>query len=177
MIRDSRFGTNCLIKLLVSVEILMLAEQGKIDLDSGVAEYLPELGGAGKAKGHVIKIKHLLSHTSGYRGFYIKQLLSRAHESWQNCVDMFQAADQLFESGTVFNDENMDHIILGRVVAHLRGRPILDVVTQRFCCRWVFHRAIAPATPAFRKSMPTATHSCRTKRSGRKPRMLIALPT
>ena len=41
--RDARYATVCIIKLMIAIEILMLAEKSQLSLDSPVGEYLPEL--------------------------------------------------------------------------------------------------------------------------------------
>jgi len=127
---QTRFGTVCLIKTLLAIEILMLAEKGEISLDANIAEYLPELGKGPKAKGQFLKIRHLLSHTGGFRSFTTQRLLPKAHESWNNCVEMLHETEQLFEPGTVFDDEHLGHIILGQLIERLMGRPFLDVIRE-----------------------------------------------
>jgi len=126
--KKARFATVCLIKLLIAIDLLMMAEKGEIDLDANIADYLPELGQGPKAKGRFLKVRHLLSHTGGYRSFTIQHLLPLAHESWQNCVSLLHDTDQLFEPGTVFDDDHLSHIILGQMVERVRGKPLLDAV-------------------------------------------------
>jgi CubicO group peptidase (beta-lactamase class C family) len=128
--KKTRFATICMIKALIAIEILMLAEKGEINLDAAVADYLPELGKGPKAKGHFLKIRHLLSHTGGFRSFTVQRLMPLAHESWQNCVDLMHETDQLFEPGTVFDDDHMSHIILGQVLTTLKGKHFLEVICE-----------------------------------------------
>jgi len=128
---NSRFATVCLVKLLVSIELLKLAEKNEVLLDSPIADHLPELGKGPKAKGRQIKIRHLLSHTGGYRGLPLQKLLPLARESWQNCIELLHEADQLFEPGTVFDDDHLGHIILGELLARLKGKPVLDILGER----------------------------------------------
>lgn len=61
--REARYASVCLIKLLIAIELLMLAEKGTVSLDAPVANYLPELAQGPKAKGKIIMLRHLLSHT------------------------------------------------------------------------------------------------------------------
>jgi CubicO group peptidase (beta-lactamase class C family) len=126
----ARFGTVCLIKLLISIECLLMAEKDEISLDAHIADYLPELGEGPKAKGQILKIRHLLSHTGGFRSYTVARLLPKAHESWQNCVELLHETEQFFEPGTVFDDEHLGHIILGQMIERLKGKPFLDVIRK-----------------------------------------------
>jgi CubicO group peptidase (beta-lactamase class C family) len=126
----ARFSTLCVIKVLIAIDLLMLAEKGDISLDDRIADYLPELGKGPKAKGKALKIRHLLSHTAGVRSCTLRHLLPLARESWQNCVDLLHDADQMFEPGTVFEEDHLSHIILGQLLSRLRDKPILELVQE-----------------------------------------------
>jgi CubicO group peptidase (beta-lactamase class C family) len=128
--KKSRFSTACLIKVLVSIELLALAEKGEISLDDCIADHLPETANGPKAKGKILKIRHLLSHTGGYRSTTVERLIPLARASWQNCVDLLQETEQLFEPGSVFDDDHLGHILLGEIVARLRGKPVIDAVCE-----------------------------------------------
>lgn len=123
----ARFSTLCVIKVLIAIDLLMLAEKGDISLDDRIADHLPELGRGPKAKGKALKIRHLLSHTAGVRSCTLRHLLPLARESWQNCVDLLHDTDQMFEPGTVFEEDHLSHIILGQLLSRLRDKPILEI--------------------------------------------------
>jgi CubicO group peptidase (beta-lactamase class C family) len=130
MTKKSRFATVSLVKLLIAIDLLSLAEQGEISIEDTLADHLPELGQGPTAKGKFLKIRHLLSHTGGFRGCTMDHLLPLAHESWQNCVDLLQDTPQMFEPGTVFEDDHLSHVILGELLARLRGKPVVDAVCE-----------------------------------------------
>ena len=53
-------------KCMTSLAALMLVDGGELDLDANVARYWPEFAARGKAE---IKVRQLLSHTSGISGW------------------------------------------------------------------------------------------------------------
>ncbi len=53
-------------KSMTSLAALVLVDRGELDLDANVAAYWPEFAAEGKAG---IKVRHLLSHTSGVSGW------------------------------------------------------------------------------------------------------------
>jgi CubicO group peptidase (beta-lactamase class C family) len=63
MAREAIFDLASLTKpIATATAVLQLWEQGTLDLDRSVADYLPAFGSSGK---HAVTIRHLLTHTSG----------------------------------------------------------------------------------------------------------------
>ncbi len=62
---DTRTNIGSTTKQFTAYAILLLAEQGKLDLDDDIREYIPELPDFGET----VTVRHLLTHTSGYREF------------------------------------------------------------------------------------------------------------
>ena len=56
------FQTGSVGKQFTSMAVMMLVEQGHVALDDCVAEFVPAFGRHGK---HDVRIRHLLTHTSG----------------------------------------------------------------------------------------------------------------
>jgi len=128
--RDARYATVCLIKLLIAIDILMMVEKGLVSLDAAIADYLPELAEGPKAKGKLIKLRHLLSHTGGYRSCPVKTLMPLAHESWKNCVQFLHDTEQMFAPGTVFDDDHLSYIILGQIIERVKETPVLTAIAE-----------------------------------------------
>ena len=53
-------------KTMTSLAALVLVDRGELDLDANVAKYWPEFAANGKGR---IKVRHLLSHSSGVSGW------------------------------------------------------------------------------------------------------------
>jgi CubicO group peptidase (beta-lactamase class C family) len=123
----SRFRISCLIKTFGAVVCLKLAEAGRLDIDAPVGEYLPEVG---EGKGAEIRVRHLLSHTGGYRGPNVSDGHSWVEWSWDECARFFRDTPQLFRPGTVFNESHFDHVILGQIVSRVAGRHLRDLVRE-----------------------------------------------
>jgi CubicO group peptidase (beta-lactamase class C family) len=66
MTRDSINLWWSSVKPVVAVAIAQLWEQGKLDLDDRVANFIPEFAARGK---EAITIRHLLTHTGGFRAW------------------------------------------------------------------------------------------------------------
>ena len=60
---DTIFDAASLTKVIATApSVLMLAEEGRLDLDAPLVRYFPECAGGGK---DAVTVRHLLSHTSG----------------------------------------------------------------------------------------------------------------
>jgi CubicO group peptidase (beta-lactamase class C family) len=86
MTKETIFDLASLTKpLATTLAVMKLVQQAKIDLEQELGGILPEFKNSGKS---AIRIKHLLSHTSGipdYRPFY-KTLRDYPHEIRQNLL-------------------------------------------------------------------------------------------
>ena len=75
---DTRFNLGSMNKMWTAIAIAQLVEQGKVDLDATVGRYVPDL--PNKSIRETVRVRHLLSHTSGMGSYFRKGFL-RAHRS------------------------------------------------------------------------------------------------
>lgn len=66
MAEDTVFDLASVSKLFTSILAVQQIERGALGLEATVASYLPDFGRAGKQG---ITIRHLLTHTSGFRAW------------------------------------------------------------------------------------------------------------
>jgi CubicO group peptidase (beta-lactamase class C family) len=125
---DARFHLGCITKLLHAMLALELSQRGVLHLDDVVGEYVPELRATDH--GRLIRVGHLLSHTSGYRGTHVLDEASRLG-SWDDFVAYLESAPALFAPGTVFSYEHTEAVLLGEIVRRVAQRPSLELVRER----------------------------------------------
>ncbi len=119
--RHGRFKLGCTIKILLAIVVLEMANRKVLDLEAPIARYLPELSQT--PKGTEIAVRHLLSHTGGYREFDY-QFHKEAGDTfdWSRFVAQLLVTPQMFKPGTVFNYQHSEAVLL---------RAILERTTQR----------------------------------------------
>jgi CubicO group peptidase (beta-lactamase class C family) len=126
---DARFHLGCTTKLLLAAVALELAQERQgLDLDAPLAEYLTELRGTPHGEG--VRLSHLLSHTSGYRGTNIFDPGTRALR-WEGLVEHLRRAPRLFAPGAVFSYEHTESVLLGRIVERITARSSLGLIRER----------------------------------------------
>lgn len=123
----ARFHLGCVVKALLALVTLELVRRGELDLDAPLAAYLAELRGT--RHGHTVRVRHLLSHTSGYQGTSLLVPGTRKL-TWAGFVAYLRDAPQLFVPGTVFNYEHSEAVLLEKLVTRATDMDALRLIRQ-----------------------------------------------
>lgn len=111
-------------KQFTAFAVLALAAEGRVDLDADVRTYLPELPDLGAT----VTVRHLLTHTSGYREY----LNTLALGGWQmgdtfprdRIVEIVQRQPELQNApGAEFNYNNTAFALAAQLVERVTGEP------------------------------------------------------
>jgi len=113
---DTLFQIGSNTKVMTSTVVMQLVEQGKLQLDASIAEYLPDLELADASAKDAITIRHLLTHQSGLEGDIfvdtgvgddsLEKLMLKAKEwkqdtqpgeQWSYCNSGFYIAGRILE--------------------------------------------------------------------------------
>lgn len=107
--------------------IVLLAEQGKLDLDNTLSDYFSEF----PAYAETITIRHLLNHTSGIRDYlqlaYLKGLGDDDYYTDENLMDwLVNQTDLNFAPGDEYMYSNSGYWLLGQIVGVVSGMNMAD---------------------------------------------------
>jgi CubicO group peptidase (beta-lactamase class C family) len=117
---DTVFQVGSISKVYTTTLVMQLVDEGLIDLDRPVADYLPGFALADPAAASVITTRHLLSHTSGMDGDVFDEF-GRGDECVEKYVDAMRDLVQTSEPGAFFSYCNSGFVLLGRLIEHFRG--------------------------------------------------------
>jgi CubicO group peptidase (beta-lactamase class C family) len=108
-------------KTMTSLCALALVERGELNLEASVADYWPEFAANGKEG---IKVRHLMSHTSGVSGWAQPVVLEDIYD-WDRSTAMLAAQAPWWEPGTAsgYHLLNQGHLV-GEVVRRITGRKL-----------------------------------------------------
>lgn len=136
--RQTKYKIASITKLFTSVLILQLHEQGKLDLQKPIGTYLPDYSGEGKDK---VTIHQLLNHTSGLANFDTVMDIETALKSGIPVYQTPFTSDQLLARfcrgklanppGKVFDYNNGEYIVLGKIIERLSGKTYDQVLGER----------------------------------------------
>jgi len=125
MTKDTIFDLASVTKMVsTTTAMMMLVEQGKIDLDRPYAEYIPSFGQRGKDR---VTVRQLFTHTSGLPAWFA------FYENYINRDEVYSVIDNDIElahtpgSRRLYSD--LGFILLGRLVEHVSGQR-LDQFTK-----------------------------------------------
>jgi CubicO group peptidase (beta-lactamase class C family) len=127
---DTKFNLGSMNKMFTAVSIAQLVEKGKLSYEDTLDKFLgpdwikPEAAGK-------IRIKHLLSHTSGL-GSYFNDKYQKSSRTLFRAVDDYRplVVDDApaFEPGTKWQYSNTGMLLLGAVIEKVTGGSYFDYV-------------------------------------------------
>ena len=112
-----------LTKQFTAAAILKLVEDGRIDLDVHIEEYLPGFS----TQGHAVTVRHLLSHTSGipnYTALYAGT--GRQPVPRPEVLDTLQVHPFDFSPGEAYRYSNSGYYLLGVIIEEVTGDTYAD---------------------------------------------------
>ncbi len=125
---DTAFHMASCGKQMTAVAILMLVEEGKIDLDRPAAKYLPEMRGwAGD-----VTVRNLLQHTGGIPDTYGALEEQGGVPTGTDALKLLAGWKRLdFPPGTRFAYSDAGYDILGTLIRRVSGRSYPEFLEER----------------------------------------------
>ncbi|MFB9464704.1 serine hydrolase domain-containing protein [Streptomyces cinereospinus] len=131
----ARFRIGSVSKTFSSVVLLQLADEGRVELDRPVDDYLP-----GLLPDDRITVRHLLTHRSGLAD-YTEAMFHRTVPgfeavrnrvfSYQELVGLSLAAPRTTEPGVAYKYSNTNFVVVGMLIEKLTGRPVAEAYDSR----------------------------------------------
>jgi CubicO group peptidase (beta-lactamase class C family) len=141
MTRQTIFDLSSLTKpLATTTAMLLLVDEGAVELDAPVAKYLPLFSERGK---EAITIRHLLSHSSGLKPWraYHEIFLQKERKTGETLIGSPEARASVIErtirsapvhepgEAAVYGD--LDFIVLGAVIEAVGGQRLDDFCREK----------------------------------------------
>jgi CubicO group peptidase (beta-lactamase class C family) len=125
---ESVFQIGSMTKQFTAIAILMLEEQGKLNVQNPISKYIPDY-----PSGDKITIHHLLTHTSGIKDFTkMKSLrdIAQKEMSPKMMVDFFKNEPVDFAPGEKFDYNNSGYVLLGYLIELVSGGTYEDFIKE-----------------------------------------------
>lgn len=121
----TKFRVGSLTKAFTAIGIMLLHENGKLDIDHQIDKILPDY-----PNGSVITIRHLLTNTSGIPNFtsspeyWVKTM--RLPSNLDAVIDSFKNLPLEFTPGTDMNYSNSGYLVLTKIIEKASGQSYAD---------------------------------------------------
>jgi len=128
---ETQFNLGSMNKMFTAVAIMQLVEQGKIDLNNTVGDYLIDYPNREVAE--KVTIYHLLTHKSGLGDFFYRIYLQNSWNNHSDVIDylpLFVDDPLLFEPGTQSRYSNAGYIVLGLIIEEVSGQSYFDYIRE-----------------------------------------------
>lgn len=120
---DYRFHIGSIAKEFNAFGIMMLKEQGKLNVEDKVSKYLPEL----PSWAEKISIRNLLQYTSGIPQSHWSEIKGDA----DNMRYLKTVTTLVFEPGTAYDYNNNDVFLQKRIIEKITGLSYASFVTEQ----------------------------------------------
>ena len=174
------FQIGSITKTFLGTAVMILAEQGRLDLDAPVRTFLPTFRLADESTAARLTLRHLLTHTAGWAGDHFEDTGPGDH-ALATIVSRLDRLDQVTPLGEIYSYSNSGFYVVGRVLEVAAGKPLelalrdlviqplgLDMVFFRhWAHEFVTHRfAVGHHAPTGDETAPTVARPYSLSRSG-----------
>ncbi|WP_136708419.1 serine hydrolase domain-containing protein [Agromyces sp. H66] len=133
----------------MSTVLLQLAEEGEVELDDPIAEWLPDVPNADR-----VTLGQLAQMTSGYADYLwsdelIAEMLADPFREWspEELYPFGTSRPLLYEPGTNWNYAHTDYLLLGLALEEITGTPVDELLAERVLEPLGLEETAAPGTP------------------------------
>lgn len=127
---ESLFQIGSITKPWTATLVMQLVDDGLLDLDTPVVQYLPEFRVRDDETTAGVTARHLLTHTSGISGDFFPET-GRGDDCLERYVHAMADLGSCHPLGATTSYCNAGFVLLGRVVEVLRGGTWDDILRER----------------------------------------------
>lgn len=118
---ETMFQIGSTTKTITGTVIMRLVEQGKLDLDTPIRAYLPDLRLADESVAAQVTIRHLLTHTTGWVGDIFDDT-GWGDDDLAIMVGRMREIPQITPLGQVWSYNNANYYLAGRLIEIVTGQ-------------------------------------------------------
>ncbi len=118
-------------KQFTAAAIMLLVEEGKLELDADLTEFFPDYPTGGRT----ITVEQLLNHTSGIKGYTEMPEFGEVMRDdlrHEDLIEIFSSAPFEFEPGERYQYNNSAFFLLGVIIEQVTGESYADFIRSQF---------------------------------------------
>lgn len=127
---ETLFQIGSTSKTFTATALMMLVEEGRVDLAARVREYLPGFRLQSEADAAALTVRHLVTHHGGWQGDYFRDT-GRGDDAIARIVAKMANSPQVMPAGAAFSYNNAGFYVLARIIEVVSGEVFESFVTER----------------------------------------------
>jgi len=130
---ETVFRAGSISKSFTGIAVMMLVEEGKLNLDAKLADLMPELKYDNPwEKTDPVRLVHLLEHTTGFYDITFRHYLLEGKDvPLSDAVDKYGPYKSRWKPGTMTSYCNAGPVIAGRIIEKVSGQKFQDFIASR----------------------------------------------
>jgi CubicO group peptidase (beta-lactamase class C family) len=127
------FRAGSISKSITSIAVLLLVQEGKLDLNAKLSDLAPEVRFDNPWEAtDPVRLVHLLEHTSGFEDLRFRHYLIDGHQMpLRRAIDAYSPYRCQWRPGTYFSYSNAGPVIAGYIVERVSGMSFAEFTRQR----------------------------------------------
>ncbi|NUQ84490.1 MAG: beta-lactamase family protein [Anaerolineales bacterium] len=126
---NTLFQTGSISKTFTGTVLMMLVEQGKVELDAPVRKYIKDFRVQDEKVSKKVTVRHLLTHTGGWVGDYFNNF-GDGDDSLAKAVEDLAKLPQIQPLGTIWSYNNTGFNAASRIIEIVAKKPYEKAVQE-----------------------------------------------
>jgi CubicO group peptidase (beta-lactamase class C family) len=127
---DTVLQIGSISKVFTATLAMTLVEEGKLDLDTPVIEYVPDLQFQDREARQAITMRHLLTHTSGLYGDWFEDF-GLGDDALSKALANVHTLRQIYPPGEVWSYCNSGFYVAGAIIERITGQTFEQAMQER----------------------------------------------
>ena len=127
---ETLFQLGSTAKTFTAAVIMVLVDQGRVDLDQRVRRHLPELRLADDHAAETVTVGHLLNHTAGWDSGDSWTDTGEGDDALERAATLVAELPQQFVPGTAASYNNAAFVLAGRLIERVTGQTYERALTD-----------------------------------------------
>jgi CubicO group peptidase (beta-lactamase class C family) len=126
---DTLFQTGSISKTFTGTLMMMLVEQGKVDLDAPVRTYIKDFKVKDKEVSKKVTVRHLLTHMGGWVGDYFNDF-GNGDDALDKMVKDIAKMEQIQPMGALWSYNNTGFNVASRIIEIVTKKPFEQAMQE-----------------------------------------------
>ena len=126
---DSLFMIGSNTKVMTSLGIFRLVEDGKLNLEDPITKYIPEFSVKSRIGEYEVTVENLLMHRAGIQCDLYPHIIGSSYD-YSVVIDALKETYRTTVPGTMFSYSNLGYTLLGIIVERASGMPYVDFIQE-----------------------------------------------